>query len=245
VQAIFSGIHTVSSKRCPVRSGAASPLYTHSSAILSEAAMSITLYTAQASIGVASHVALEESGLDYEVVELDFSKQQQSSGDYLKINPKARVPSLVVAEGIITETPAILTYVAQRAPDSKIALPNDAFTYAQIQSFNSYLCSTVHVAHAHKMRGTRWAEDESTIKSLTANVPRTMALCFDLIEEQMLKGPWVHGDKFSISDPYLYRIATWMESDGVDVNQYPKIKTHREAMEQRESVKAYRAYFQS
>ena len=205
--------------------------------------MSITLYTAQASIGVASHVALEESGLDFEIVELDFSKQQQSTSDYLKINPKARVPSLVVKDGIITETPAILTYLAQCAPDSPIALPDDAFSQAQIQSFNSYLCSTVHVAHAHKMRGTRWAEDEPTIKSMTANVPRTMALCFDMIEEQMLQSPWAHGDTFRISDPYLYRMSSWMAGDGVDINRYPKIKAHHAAMEQRDSVKAMKSYF--
>ena len=206
--------------------------------------MSITLYTARASIGVASHVALEESGLDYEVVELDFSKQQQSGEGYLKINPKARVPSLVVEQGILTETPAILTYLARCAPDSSIALPEDAFAYAEIQSFNSYLCSTVHVAHAHKMRGTRWAEDEATIKSMTDNVPRTMALCFDMIEKQMLKSPWVHGEQFSISDPYLYRMSSWLKGDGVDIGRYPKVKAHHSAMEQRASVKAVKSSFQ-
>jgi len=208
-------------------------------------AMSIVFYTAQASIGVASHIALEEAGLDYEVIELDFSKQQQSAEAYLKINPKARVPSLVVSEGIITETPAILTYLAQLAPDSALGLPGDAFAYAQIQSFNSFLCSTVHVAHAHKMRGTRWAEDEATIKSMTKNVPRTMALCFDMIEAQMLKSPWVHGDTFSISDPYLYRMSSWLKGDGVDIDRYPKVKAHHSAMEQRDSVRAVKAYFQS
>jgi len=206
--------------------------------------MSITFYTAQMSIGVASHIALEESGLEYELIALDFSKQQQASDDYLKVNPKARVPSLIVKEGIITETPAILTYLAQRAPKSALALPDDAFDYAQVQSFNSYLCSTVHVAHAHKMRGTRWVDDEAALKAMTANVPTTMALCCDMIEEQMFKGPWVHGDTFSISDPYLYRISTWLEGDGVDINRYPKVKAHREAMEQRDSVKIVNAYFQ-
>lgn len=206
--------------------------------------MSITFYTAQASIGVASHIALEESGLEYSVVELDFTAKQQTSDDYLKINPKARVPSLVVEQGVITETPAILTYLAQCAPSSSIALPNDAFVYAQIQSFNSYLCSTVHVAHAHKMRGTRWVDDEAAIKVMTENVPKTMALCFDMIEEQMLKGPWVHGDSFSISDPYLYRMSTWLESDGVDINRYPKVKAHYELMAQRDSVKVVESFFQ-
>ena len=206
--------------------------------------MSITLYTSQASIGVVSHIALEESALPFEAVALDFAKKQQSSADYLEINPKARVPSLVVAEGIITETPAILTYLAQIAPNSSLALPNDPFEYAQIQSFNAYLCSTVHVAHAHKLRGSRWVDDEASMKSMTQNIPKTMALCFDMIEQQMLKGLWVHGSEFTISDPYLYRISSWAEGDGVDINNYPKIKAHREAMAQRDSVRAVEAFFQ-
>jgi len=205
--------------------------------------MTITFYTSQQSIGVASHIALEESGLDYKLVALDFTKDQQKSADYLKVNPKARVPSLVLDEGILTETPAILTYLAQIAPESSLRLPEDPFAYAQIQSFNSYLASTVHVAHAHKQRGSRWVDDESAINAMRSNVPKTMALCFDLIEEQMLIGPWVHGDVFSISDPYLYRISTWMEGDGVDINNYPKVKAHRELMATRASVKTVESYY--
>jgi len=207
--------------------------------------VSITLYTAQASIGWVSHIALEESELEYKAVALDFSKQQQSSNDYLKINAKARVPSLVVEQGVITETPAILTYIAQMAPNSVIALPSDPFSQAAVNEFNCYLCSTVHVAHAHKMRGYRWVDDEAAQKAMTANVPKTLALCIDLIESDLLQGPWVHGDTFSISDPYLYRISTWMDSDGVDINNYPKVKAHRQAMEERASVIAVKAFFES
>ncbi len=207
--------------------------------------MSITLYTAQASIGWVSHIALEESGLDYTAVALDFSKQEQTSADYLKINAKARVPSLIVDQGVITETPAILTYVAEMAPNSSIALPKDIFKQATINSFNSYLCSTVHVAHAHKMRGHRWVDDIAAQKAMTEYVPKTLGLCIDLIEAELLQGPWVHGDNFSISDPYLYRISTWMDSDGVDINKYPKVKAHRKAMEARKSVQAVVAFFES
>ena len=207
--------------------------------------MNMKLYTSEHSIGVVSHIALEESGLDFDVIALDFTQSEQKSSEYLKVNPKARVPSLVVDRGIITETPAILTYVAQLAPSSSIALPDDPYEYAQIQSVNAYLCSTVHVAHAHKQRGTRWVDDESAIKAMRENVPKTMALCMAFIEANLLVGPWVHGDAFSVSDPYLYRISTWLEGDGVAIDDYPKIKSHREAMAQRSSVKAVSAFFKA
>lgn len=205
--------------------------------------MNIILYTAQVSVGWVAHIALEESELKYKAIALDFSSEEQLSDAYLNINAKARVPSLVVDDEVITETPAILTYLAQIAPESSIALPGDPLNQAAINSFNSYLCSTVHVAHAHKMRGHRWVDDEAAQKAMTANVPKTVGLCIDLIESELLVGPWVHGDNFSISDPYLYRIATWMDADGVDINKYPKVKAHREAMEARASVLAVKAFF--
>ena len=207
--------------------------------------MSMTFYTASGSIGVVSHIALEESALPYEVISIDFAEKQQGSAEYRAINPKARVPSLIVKEGIITETPAILTYLAQLAPRSSLALPEDPFEYAQIQSFNAYLCSTVHVAHAHKHRGSRWVDDEASMKSMNKNVPKTMALCFDMIEQEMFTGPWVHGAGFTISDPYLYRITSWAESDGVDLEKFPKLKAHRTRMAERDSVKKVEAFFQS
>ena len=205
--------------------------------------MAILFYTSPTSIGVATHIALEESGLDYELVEIDFTKQQQSSSDYLKINPKARVPSLLVEDGVLTETPAILTYIAQLAPNSSLKLPSDPFQFAAIQSFNSYLSSTVHVAHAHNHRGARWADDPDALKAMTAYVPKSLSACFALIESSLIKGPWVHGQKFSISDPYLFRMASWMEADGVDIAQYPRTLQHWEAMAQRKSVRTVLDWF--
>ena len=113
------------------------------------------LYYAPGTCALASHIALEEAGADYSAVRLDFKSNQQQSQEYLKVNPKGRVPALVTDKGVLTETPAILAYVAQTFPNAKLAPLDDAFAFAQAQSFNNYLCATVHVAHAHKGRGAR------------------------------------------------------------------------------------------
>ena len=119
---------------------------------------------------------------------LDFKANQQQSPDYLKINAKGRVPALVTDKGIITENPAILAYIAQTFPKAKLAPTDDPFAFAQVQSFNSYLCGTVHVAHAHKGRGYRWATQESSFADMKGMVPKSMGACFDLIEKSMLRG---------------------------------------------------------
>ena len=117
----------------------------------------LKFYYAPQTCALASHIALEEAGAKYEPVRIDFKSAQQTKPEYLAVNPKGRVPALATERGIITETPAILAYVAQSFPAARLAPLQDAFDLARVQAFTSYLCSTVHVAHAHRMRGYRWA----------------------------------------------------------------------------------------
>jgi len=190
----------------------------------------LTLYFAKGTCALASHLALEYSGADYRTVRIDFSTRQQRSPEYLRLNPKGRVPALVTDRGVLTETPALLQFIAQSFPDAKLAPLDDAFELARVNEFNSYLCSTVHVAHSHRMRGYRWVDDDASMAAMKKKVPQNIRDCFAMIERQMLEGPWVMGDRFSICDTYLYTVASWMESDGVDRNDFPKVADHHARM---------------
>ena len=196
----------------------------------------LKLYYAPGTCALASHIALEEAGASCEAVRLSFKNEDQKKPEYLKINPKARVPSLVTDRGIITETPAILVYVAQAFPAAKLAPIDDPFALARVQAFNSYLCSTVHVAHAHRPRGYRWADDEAAIESMKKKVPQTVGECFALIEREMFEGPWVMGKDYTVCDGYLYTISQWLGADGVDINKTPKIADHFKRVGERPAV---------
>jgi len=189
----------------------------------------------------AVHIALEEAGAAYENVRMSLPEGDQRKPDYLAINPKGRVPALVTEKGVLTETPAILVYIAQLFPHSPIALPSDPFTLAEILSFNSYIVATLHVAHAHKLRGSRWADDPAAIAEMRRKVPESVGACFELIETRLFRGPWVMGDIFSIVDPYLLVFSEWMEGDGVDPTRFPKVLAHRERMRDRPSVQRVNA----
>src|SRR6201981_1708719 len=146
------------------------------------------LYYAPGTCALATHIALEEAGAPYEAILVDFRSQAQRSAEYLAVNPKGRVPALVTDAGTLTETPALLVFVAQRFPAAELAPLADPFALAQVQEFNSYLCATVHVAHAHGRRGTRWADDAAAGEAMKKKVPATMTECFTLIENKLLKG---------------------------------------------------------
>jgi len=191
-------------------------------------AATLTLYYAPGSCALASHLALEVAGARYDAVRLDFAQKQQQSPEYLRVNPKGRVPALATEHGVLTETPALLQYVAQAHPQSGLAPLDDAFLLAKMNEFNSYLCATVHVNHAHKGRGYRWvdAQDQAAIEAMKKKVPQNMADCFALIEQGMLQGPWVLGERFSTSDLYLYTVTRWLAGDGVDVQRFPRVADH-------------------
>jgi glutathione S-transferase len=195
------------------------------------------LYFAKGTCALASHIALEEAGAQYSTVRINFATSEQQSPEYLAINPKGRVPTLVTDEGTLTETPAMLAFIAQSFPKAKLAPLDDPFGFAQVQAFNSYLCSTVHVAHAHRMRGTRWADDPGAIEAMKRKVPQTVAACFDMIESKMFQGPWVMGETYTICDPYLFTLARWLEGDSVDPLRFPKVKAHRDRMSERAAVR--------
>ena len=196
----------------------------------------LKLYFAPGTCALASHIALADAGADYSTERVDFKTNQQNSSEYLKINAKGRVPSLVTDRGILTETPAMLAFIAQSFPKAKLAPLEDAYAFAQVQSFNSYLCSTVHTNHAHKMRGARWATDESSFADMKRMIPKTVGASFSLIERDMLKGPWVMGDTYTICDPYLVTLAGWLEGDSVDISTLPKVADHRKRMADRPAV---------
>jgi len=199
----------------------------------------LTLYYAPGTCALASHLALEYAGAPYDTVRLDFKQQQQRSPEYLRVNPKGRVPALVTDRGAVTENPAILLYIAQTFPAAKLAPLDDPFALAKMNEFNSYMASTVHVNHAHKGRGYRWvdAQDSVALEAMKKKVPQTMAESFTLIEEQMFKGPWVLGERFSTSDLYLYTISRWLEGDGVDVKRFPKVAEHMARLDAQPQVR--------
>ena len=194
------------------------------------------LFYAPGTCALAVHIALHEANAGHEAVRVDFATGQQRSAEYLAINPKGRVPALVTEAGVLSETPALLTYVAQRFPQAQLAPLSDPFAMARMQEFNSYLASTVHVAHAHGRRASRWADAPEAIADMQRKVPQTMAECFALIEQHYLQGPWVLGDTYSVADAYLFTLAGWLEGDGVDMQQFPKVAAHFQRTAQRPAV---------
>ncbi len=197
-------------------------------------------YFAPGTISVATAYLMEDAGVAYDPVQLDFKAGDQTGADYLTINPKGRVPALATERGVLTETGAILEYVASLVPDRGL-VPDDAWDAAQMRSALHYLASTVHVNHAHKLRGSRWATQQSSFDDMRAKVPETMAASCHYIETNWPLAPYVLGESMSVADPYLFAVCTWLEGDKVEIADYPKLAAHYAMMRDRPAAAAIRA----
>lgn len=192
----------------------------------------LTLYYARGTSALAAHILLEEVGARYEAVEVALNEGAHKRDSFLRLNPKARVPVLETPDGVITENPAILTYVAATHPEAAM-MPEGAFARAQADALNAYLCATVHVAFAHKFRGARWAADADAQAAMADKVASNLADCAALIDAHYLRGPWALGAQFTLCDAYLALVPGWLSKAGVDLSAYPKIAAHWAALRAR------------
>ena len=197
------------------------------------------LFYAPNTISMSVAIALQEAGLGHELTRVDFTKAEQTSEAYIAKNPKGRVPTLIVGDKALTETGALLEYIAALVPEKKL-VPSDPLQAFKMRSVMFYLASTMHVNHAHKMRGSRWADQQTSCDDMTSKVPQTMATSASYIEDECLQGPFILGDTFCVADIYLFNVCTWLPGDGVEVKNYPKLTAHMAAMETRASVQKIR-----
>jgi glutathione S-transferase len=144
----------------------------------------LTLYFAPGSSSMAVHIALHEIGIAFEGKPMSFRNKDMSAPDYLKLNPEAKVPTLVVDGRPLTEVAAILYYLAKRYPDAELLPRNDIEADAQALSWMSFAASTLHPARRHGLDYAR---------SIYA------------IADRRLGNGWAIG-RYSIADIHLFRL---------------------------------------
>jgi glutathione S-transferase len=198
----------------------------------------LKLFYAPGACSLAPHIVLEEASADYEVERVSLQKGGQRLPAYLAINPKGRVPALRTDRGVLTENPAILGYIAQSFPSAALAPNGDAFAFGDMQAFNLFLAATVHVAFAHAFRPERYADGDEAARAMRAKAPEALASAFALIEEKLADGrPFVHGEGYTVSDPYLFVFEGWLDGRGLGrLADFPSVAAHYARIKERPAV---------
>jgi glutathione S-transferase len=184
--------------------------------------MTLKLYFAPGASSLAPLIALEEIGVAYATHRLDLAAGDQRKPDYLRVNPRGRVPTLTVKGEPVTEVLAVLTYLAHAYPHSELLPLADPLKLAHAYEVMSWFASTVHVAFAQIARPERFADDETVKAALAtpgeARFHRTLA---DIERLAQGPGPWLLGEGFSAVDAYALVIWRWAERRRIDLTAYP------------------------
>ena len=201
--------------------------------------MKPTLYYAPRTCALATLIAFEEAAAEVDYVRLDLGKGEHLTPSFLKLNPKGRVPLVVSERGPLTESPAILAWIAQTWPRAKLAPQGDAWALAQVNAFNNYLSGSLHgVAFAGVFRSARFADGEAAQAAVKAKALQSVKEAFELIESKLDVDRWVHGDAFTTSDAYLAVLFGWLTAIGDGApGPFPKLSAHAARVHARPAVK--------
>jgi glutathione S-transferase len=199
----------------------------------------LTLYITPASSARVSLILLEESGLPFEVRKIDLMAGQQKSPDFLAVNPKAKVPALVTAEGVLTENVAIATWLDSVAPQAALLPPADQpWARAQAMSWLVWAASTVH-PFIYRLRMTaRIHPDAATHDAIKAAALGELQQQIQVAEDALADGrAWIAGPEFSAADVYVGWAFGRGGVCGLDMDAYPRMKALFERLIQRPAVK--------
>ena len=179
--------------------------------------MSLTLYYSPGSSAMATHIALHEIGVPFELKLTALTRNEHRAADYLAVNPEGKVPTLMIDGRPLTEVAATLWYLARRYPAAGL-LPQygDIEGEARVISWMSFIASTIHPAR--RTGNERWRE------------------VFVLAEQRLGRSEWTV-DRYSIADIHLFRLF-WRFVDALhpDRSTYPNLYAHYDRMIARPAV---------
>lgn len=192
----------------------------------------LTLYYSPGACAMASHSALSEAGADFALEKIDLKAGQQRTPEYLAINPAGATPALKTDKGVITQNAAILAFIAETHPDARLAPIDDPFEMARFNAFNGFLGSSLHPALGKVLFSRPPLEGEAKDQAVDFALAK-----LDLAEQHLVEGPWVFGERWTLSDDYLMVFERWARQAGLlDKGRYPKLNAHLDAVQARPAV---------
>jgi glutathione S-transferase len=198
--------------------------------------MTLTLYHQPGACSLASHILLEEAGLDYEAVHIDIHSGQNRAAEYLKINPKGRIPALRHGAEIITESPAILSYISGLVPD-RAYLPEALIERSRVLEWMNWLSGSLHaVAFAALIHPDWFATSDAAQAEVKAKGATQVAEHFAAINQRLRGHDWAVGNTFTLVDPYLLVFYTWGCIFGMPMADYGHYRNHALRMNARPAV---------
>jgi glutathione S-transferase len=191
------------------------------------------LYYAPGACSLSPHIALREADLRFELVKTDTkTKKLEGGGDYWAINPKGYVPCLELDNGErLTEGPAIVQYIADRAPTKGLAPESGSFERYRLQEWLNYISTELHKAYSALFTPT-------TPQDYKPIVMDRLALRYELVEAALSQQPYLLGAGFSVADAYLFVVTRWANHVKLSLERFPSLRAFQARVGERPAVQA-------
>ncbi len=191
------------------------------------------LYFSPGACSLSPHIALREAGLSFTLERVDLkTKQMASGGDFRQINPKGYVPALQLDDGsLLTEGPAIVQYIADRVPASKLAPAAGSMERYRLIEWLTYINSELH-------KGFSPLFNPNTPEDKKDEYRAVLGKKFDFVSQRLGAQSYLLGDTFSVADAYLFTVLRWSRAVGIDPTQWPTLKAFSDRVAARPMVHA-------
>jgi glutathione S-transferase len=191
------------------------------------------LYYSPGACSLSPHIVLRETGADFELVKVDNKAKKTEKGeDFLAVNPNGYVPVLQLDDGTtLTEGPAIVQYLADRAPATKLAPANGTIERYQLQSWLNFITSELHKQYSPLFYPTT---PEETRTSQLEKIGKR----YDYVEKKLAAAPFLTGAQFTVADVYLFVVTNWSRHVKLDLAPWPKLQDFQKRVGARPAVQA-------
>ena len=191
----------------------------------------LTLFTSPRACSGACHIALEESGLDYDIELVKIREGRHLTEEYRRINPWGKIPALRIDDEVLTEAQAILSYIGDSSANNLLP-QKGALARARAHEWMNFLTATVHIAFRPLFKPQYLIGDESLYPKLReVGIPNLKNTLLE-VDRRLENRDWALGDSYSVVDPYVLVFWIWSQRDDVvpHVADMPNWRAHAERM---------------
>ena len=196
----------------------------------------LTLYYSPGACSLASHIALEETLEPYEAKQTLLSKDEHKTAEYLKVNPRGKVPALDIDGEVITENTAILAYLGKRFAHTKM-WPSDPIEEGRCISQMAWFSNTPHISQRGMVRPYRFVDDEAMHDNVKAMAKATYWDNLSEIEEFIGKKTWMMGEQYTVCDPYALVFYGWGVRASLPMQELQAFTAFKDRMFKRRAVR--------
>jgi glutathione S-transferase len=198
---------------------------------MTEGDVCMKLYFAPGACSLSPHIVLLEAGVPFDLEQVDVrAKKTKAGGDFLQINAKGQVPALELDDGeVLTEGPAIVQYIADKAPGSKLAPPAGTKERYRVQEWLNFITSELHKNFSPLFRSTT-PEDYKPVAR------ENLAGRFSYLDKHLASRQYLMGDTFTVADAYLFVMTNWANALQLDLTPFPNVRAFRERVLARPKV---------